>query len=41
MGNDSVQVRATDAGGNTQTADRVTPFPDGATGQLQIVVTAT
>ena len=31
-GNHTVQVRATDAGGNTQTAERVTPFPDGATG---------
>ena len=40
-GNHSLQVRATDAGGGTQTAERVTPFPDGATGQHQIVVTVT
>ncbi|HSH33216.1 MAG TPA: molybdopterin-dependent oxidoreductase [Actinomycetota bacterium] len=40
-GNHSLQVRAIDAGGSTQTAERVTPFPDGATGQHQIVVTVT
>ena len=40
-GNHTLQVRATDADGSTQTADRVTPFPDGATGQHQIEVTVT
>ena len=40
-GNHTVQVRATDATGETQTADRVEPFPSGATGQHQLVVTVT
>ncbi len=40
-GDHSAQVRATDATGETQTADRVTPFPDGATGQHQIAFTVT
>ena len=40
-GNHTVQVRATDATGETQTADRAEPFPSGATGQHQLVVTVT
>jgi hypothetical protein len=32
-------VRATDATGDTQTADRATPFPDGATGWHTVAVT--
>ncbi|MEP6476393.1 MAG: molybdopterin-dependent oxidoreductase [Actinomycetota bacterium] len=40
-GSHTLQVRATDATGATQTADRVEPFPDGATGQHQLVVTVT
>ncbi len=37
-GNHTVQVRATDATGETQTTERVEPFPNGATGQHQLVV---
>ncbi len=40
-GSHTIQVRATDATGATQTADRAEPFPDGATGQHQLVVTVT
>ena len=40
-GSHTLQVRATDGTGATQTADRVEPFPDGATGQHQLVVTVT
>jgi DMSO/TMAO reductase YedYZ molybdopterin-dependent catalytic subunit len=40
-GDHTLQVRATDAHGATQTAERATPFPDGATGQHQIQVTVT
>jgi len=37
-GRHSIRVRATERGGALQTADRAEPFPDGATGQHQIVV---
>jgi DMSO/TMAO reductase YedYZ molybdopterin-dependent catalytic subunit len=40
-GNHSLQVRATDADSDTQTPDRAEPFPDGATGQHQLVVALT
>ena len=40
-GSHTLQVRATDATGATQTEQRVEPFPDGATGQHQLVVTVT
>ena len=40
-GSHTLQVRATDETGATQTADRAEPFPDGATGQHQLVVTVT
>jgi DMSO/TMAO reductase YedYZ molybdopterin-dependent catalytic subunit len=40
-GSHTLQVRATDATGATQTSDRAEPFPDGATGQHQLVVTVT
>ncbi|GAA0802285.1 molybdopterin-dependent oxidoreductase [Spirilliplanes yamanashiensis] len=35
----SLRVRATDARDDTQTADRATPFPDGATGWHTVTVT--
>ncbi len=38
-GDHTVTVRATDASGQTQTPERVEPFPDGATGYHQITVT--
>jgi DMSO/TMAO reductase YedYZ molybdopterin-dependent catalytic subunit len=41
IGSHTLQVRATDATGATQTTDRAEPFPDGATGQHQLVVTVT
>ncbi len=37
-GNRRLEVRATDGEGVTQTAERVDPFPDGATGQHSIVI---
>jgi hypothetical protein len=37
-GDHRLRVRATDRNGSTQTADRTEPFPDGATGQHEIVV---
>ncbi len=37
-GEHTLRVRATDGTGETQTADRVPPFPDGATGWQSIVV---
>jgi DMSO/TMAO reductase YedYZ molybdopterin-dependent catalytic subunit len=37
-GSHSISVRATDGDGETQTADRVAPFPDGATGYHTIQV---
>ncbi|MEV6103690.1 molybdopterin-dependent oxidoreductase [Streptomyces sp. NPDC051940] len=40
-GRHTLQVRATDGTGDTQTADRVSPFPDGATGRHSVVVTVT
>ncbi|HEY6566080.1 MAG TPA: molybdopterin-binding oxidoreductase, partial [Actinomycetota bacterium] len=40
-GNHTLAVRATDADGDTQTSDRVESFPDGATGQHQLLVTVT
>ncbi|RRR96786.1 molybdopterin-dependent oxidoreductase [Glycomyces terrestris] len=39
-GRHKLEVRATDAEGDTQTQERATPFPDGATGWHSIVVTA-
>ncbi|MFG3338406.1 molybdopterin-dependent oxidoreductase [Glycomyces sp. NPDC048151] len=39
-GRHKLEVRATDAEGDTQTAERATPFPDGATGWHSVVVTA-
>ncbi|MEU8272578.1 molybdopterin-dependent oxidoreductase [Sphaerisporangium sp. NPDC049002] len=39
-GRHSLEVRATDATGHTQTSARVAPFPDGATGRHSLVVTA-
>jgi DMSO/TMAO reductase YedYZ molybdopterin-dependent catalytic subunit len=38
-GEHRLEVRATDAAGQPQTPDRVTPFPDGATGHHSVVVT--
>jgi len=38
-GGHTLRVRATDATGDTQTADRATPFPDGATGWHTVAVT--
>ena len=40
-GSHTLQVRATDGSGSTQTSERAEPFPDGATGQHQLVVTVT
>ncbi len=40
-GSHTLQVRATDGAGSTQTSERAEPFPDGATGQHQLVVTVT
>jgi hypothetical protein len=37
-GDHRLQVRATDASGQTQPAERVPPFPDGATGHHTILV---
>jgi len=37
-GRHSLRVRATDRDGVTQTAERVTPFPDGATGHHTVIV---
>jgi DMSO/TMAO reductase YedYZ molybdopterin-dependent catalytic subunit len=37
-GNRTIEVRATDATGETQTAERAEPFPSGATGQHSIVI---
>ncbi|MDQ4107525.1 MAG: molybdopterin-binding oxidoreductase, partial [Actinomycetota bacterium] len=37
-GSHSLTVRATDGEGETQTADRAAPFPDGATGHHSIPV---
>ncbi|HJS26706.1 MAG TPA: molybdopterin-dependent oxidoreductase [Actinomycetota bacterium] len=37
-GDHRLRVRATDRSGETQTADRAEPFPDGATGHHEIVV---
>jgi hypothetical protein len=34
-------VRATDGGGETQTAGRTAPFPDGATGHHTILLEVT
>ncbi|SDD60464.1 molybdopterin-dependent oxidoreductase [Glycomyces harbinensis] len=39
-GRHKLEVRATDAEGDTQTRERRTPFPDGATGWHSVVVTA-
>jgi DMSO/TMAO reductase YedYZ molybdopterin-dependent catalytic subunit len=39
-GRRKLEVRATDADGDTQTAERQPPFPDGATGWHSVVVTA-
>ncbi|MEO8423266.1 MAG: molybdopterin-dependent oxidoreductase [Actinomycetota bacterium] len=39
-GDHKLEVRATDADGATQPAQRVTPFPDGATGWHTVVVVA-
>ncbi|GAA2126698.1 molybdopterin-dependent oxidoreductase [Glycomyces algeriensis] len=39
-GRHKLEARATDSVGDTQTAERVTPFPDGATGWHSVVVTA-
>ncbi|MEV4518148.1 molybdopterin-dependent oxidoreductase [Dactylosporangium sp. NPDC049525] len=39
-GSHLLRVRATDKTGAVQTADRVTPFPDGATGWHSVTVTA-
>lgn len=38
-GRHALQVRATDRTGATQTVERTPPFPDGATGHHQVVVT--
>ncbi|MEZ0075563.1 molybdopterin-dependent oxidoreductase [Planotetraspora sp. GP83] len=38
-GDHRLEVRATDAAGLTQTADRVPPFPSGATGRHSVLVT--
>jgi hypothetical protein len=38
-GSHMLQVRATDAAGEAQTAERRPPFPDGATGQQSVLVT--
>ncbi|HWM36117.1 MAG TPA: molybdopterin-dependent oxidoreductase [Streptomyces sp.] len=40
-GNHRLQVRATDRGGETQTAERVGTVPDGATGRHSVVVDVT
>lgn len=40
-GSHRLQVRATDGGGRTQTADRVGTVPDGATGRHSVVVQVT
>ncbi|GHJ54301.1 oxidoreductase [Nonomuraea sp. TT08I-71] len=40
-GNHTLRVRATDTTGITQTGDRVSPFPDGATGWHSITVSIT
>ncbi|WP_231334096.1 molybdopterin-dependent oxidoreductase [Actinomadura graeca] len=40
-GSHTLRVRATDGTGATQPADRVPPFPDGATGRHSVVVTVT
>ncbi|WP_030160614.1 molybdopterin-dependent oxidoreductase [Glycomyces sp. NRRL B-16210] len=39
-GRHKLEVRATDAEGDTQTQERTPPFPDGATGWHSVVVTA-
>jgi hypothetical protein len=39
-GRRKLEVRATDGDGDTQTEERRTPFPDGATGWHSVVVTA-
>lgn len=39
-GRHKLEVRATDAEGDTQTEERAAPFPDGATGWHSVVVTA-
>ncbi|MDQ1652407.1 MAG: hypothetical protein QOI35_1607, partial [Cryptosporangiaceae bacterium] len=39
-GQHTLECRATDGGGITQTSDRADPFPDGATGWHSVVVTA-
>ena len=38
-GSHLLSVRATDGTGEVQTAQRRTPFPDGATGQQSLLVT--
>jgi DMSO/TMAO reductase YedYZ molybdopterin-dependent catalytic subunit len=40
-GSHRIAVRATDKDGDTQTADRVPIFPDGATGRHELLVTVT
>ena len=40
-GSHRIAVRATDKDGDTQTADRVPVFPDGATGRHELLVTVT
>ncbi len=40
-GSHTLQVRATDKKGRTQTADRVGTVPDGATGRHSVVVNVT
>ena len=40
-GNHTLEVRATDATGQTQPESRAEPFPNGATGWHSIVVTVT
>ena len=40
-GNHTLEVRATDAGGQTQPETRAEPFPSGATGWHSVVVTVT
>ncbi|MCW2502691.1 MAG: oxidoreductase molybdopterin binding protein, partial [Actinomycetia bacterium] len=39
-GQHTLECRATDGGGISQTSDRADPFPDGATGWHSVVVTA-
>jgi len=40
-GDHRIEVRATDGTGDTQSQERVTPFPSGATGQHSVAVTVT